>query len=54
MLAGSLTRRSVNHARPCDVTEGYAANWTVEQRATECANDDGPEHAVMLRASMRW
>ena len=20
-----------NHARPSDVTEGYAANWTVEQ-----------------------
>ena len=27
----SLTKRLVNHARPTDVTEGYAADWTVEQ-----------------------
>ncbi|MCY4487530.1 MAG: hypothetical protein OXF11_10510 [Deltaproteobacteria bacterium] len=31
MLPRSLTKRLVNHARPNDVTEGYAANWTVEQ-----------------------
>ena len=30
-LATSLTRRLVNHARPQDVTEGYAADWTSEQ-----------------------
>ncbi len=30
-LATSLTKRLVNHARPQDVTEGYAADWTVEQ-----------------------
>ena len=31
MLHPSLTKRLVNHARPNDVTEGYAADWTVSQ-----------------------
>ena len=31
MLPQSLTKRLVNHARPNDVTEGYAADWTVGQ-----------------------
>ncbi len=31
MLPNSLTKRLVNHARPSDVTEGYAADWTMEQ-----------------------
>ncbi len=31
MLPASLTKRLVNHARPRDVTEGYAADWTMEQ-----------------------
>ena len=31
MLPISLTKRLVNHARPANVTEGYAADWTVEQ-----------------------
>ena len=31
MLHPSLTKRLVNHARPNDVTEGYAADWTVAQ-----------------------
>ena len=31
MLPQSLTKRLVNHARPNDVTEGYAADWTAEQ-----------------------
>ena len=31
MLPNSLTKRLVNHARPQDVTEGYAADWTMEQ-----------------------
>ena len=31
MLPRSLTKPLVNHARPPDVTEGYAADWTVEQ-----------------------
>ena len=31
MLPQSLTKRLVNHARPNDVTEGYATDWTVGQ-----------------------
>lgn len=31
MLPRSLTKRLVNRARDGDVTEGYAADWTVEQ-----------------------
>ena len=31
MLPRSLTKRLVNHARHRDVTESYAADWTVEQ-----------------------
>ena len=31
MLPPSLTKRLVNHARPQDVTEGYAADWTMER-----------------------
>ncbi len=31
MLPQSLTKRLVNHARPQDVTEGYAADWTMDQ-----------------------
>ena len=31
LLPRSLTKRLVNHARDGDVTEGYAAVWTVEQ-----------------------
>ena len=31
MLPRSLTKRLVNHARRDDVTEGYAADWTLEQ-----------------------
>ena len=31
MLSRSLTKRLVNHARDDDITEGYAADWSVEQ-----------------------
>ncbi|MDE0208974.1 MAG: hypothetical protein OXJ64_03740, partial [Boseongicola sp.] len=31
MLPTSLTKRLVNHAPPPDVTQGYAADWTMEQ-----------------------
>ena len=31
MLSRPLTKRLVNHARDDDITEGYAADWTVEQ-----------------------
>ena len=40
-LATSLTKRLVNHARPQDVTEGYAADWTFAQllRAAQSVAD---------------
>ncbi len=31
MLPPSLTKRLVNHARPTDVTEGDAADWSIGQ-----------------------
>ena len=31
MLPTNLTKRLVNHARPQDVTEGYAADWMMAQ-----------------------
>ena len=31
MLPSSLTKRLVNHSRSNEVTEGYAADWTVAQ-----------------------
>ena len=30
-LPTGLTKRLVNHARPRDVTEGYASDWTGDQ-----------------------
>ena len=34
MLPSSLTKRLVNHAPPSDITEGYAADWTIGQLRT--------------------
>ena len=31
LLPRSLTKRLVNHVRPGDITEGYAADWTIGQ-----------------------
>ena len=31
LLPRSLTNRLVNHARSGDITEGYAADWTIDQ-----------------------
>jgi len=33
-LSSSLIKRLVNHARPKDVTEGYAADWSMQQLET--------------------
>ncbi len=30
-MPNALTKRLVNHAPPNDVTEGYAADWTIGQ-----------------------
>ena len=55
MLPRSLTKRLVNHARSSDITEGYAAEWTVGQlrepaqriadRIEELMNDSGADTA---------
>ena len=31
MLPPTLTKRLINHPRPNDVAEGYAADWTLAQ-----------------------
>ena len=31
MMSPTLTKRLVNHARPNDVTECYAADWTLAE-----------------------
>ena len=60
MLPRSLTKRLVNHARPSDVTEGYAADWSVEQlrepaqrmadRVDELMKEDPEAHATRAAA----
>ena len=51
MLPSSLTKRLVNHARPNDVTEGYAADWTVSQLRAPAQNivDRRPDRGVVGR-----
>ena len=48
MLLPSLTKRLVNHARPNDVTQGYAADWTITQLC-----EPAPENADRIEALMR-
>ena len=48
MLPPSLTKRQVNHARSNDVTEGYAADWTVAQ-----LREPAQKIAVRIEALMR-
>ena len=31
LLPLSLTKRLVNHTRPSDITESYAADWSIDQ-----------------------
>ena len=38
-LPPSLTKRLVNHARPGEITEGYAVDWTIDQYF-------GPTHRI--------
>ena len=51
MLPRSLTKRLVNHARPSDVTEGCAADWTVEQ-LREPAQRVADQIEVLMSASV--
>ena len=57
LLPRSLTKRLVNHARSDDVTEGYAADWTVEQLRGAGTADRGPDRRVdaeLNSTSMHW
>ena len=57
MLPPSLTKRLVNHARPNDVTQGYAADWTIapasraraENRRSDRSTDVRRTHCVAHR-----
>ena len=63
MLPTSLTKRLVNHAPSQDVTEAYAADWTMEQlrhaaqriadRIDELIRGAGPAHDTASRAAFR-
>ena len=47
MLHPSLTKRLVNHARPNDVTQGYAVDWTIAQ-----LREPAPRIADQIETSM--
>ena len=51
MLPRSLTKRLVNHSQLSDVTEGYAADWTVEQlrKPVQLMNPDRSREIVPKR-----
>ena len=63
MLPTSLTKRLVNHAPSQDITEGYAADWTMAQlrdaaqriadRIDELIHDTGPAHETASQTAYR-
>ena len=53
MLPRSLTKRLANHARPNDVTEGYAADWTVGQLC-EPAQRIADRIETLMHGDVRW
>ena len=53
MLPRSLTKRLVNHARPSDVTEGYAADWSIGQ-LREPAQRIADRIDAILEAGPEW
>ena len=53
MLPHSLTKRLVNHARPSDVTEGYAADWSIGQ-LREPAQGIADRIDALLEAGPEW
>ena len=52
MLPHALTKRLVNHAPPRDVTEGYAADWTIGQ-LREPAQRIADRIEALMRAGAR-
>ncbi|MCY4238146.1 MAG: hypothetical protein OXC93_07305 [Rhodospirillaceae bacterium] len=63
MLPTSLTKRLVNHAPSQDITEGYAADWTMAQlrtaaqritdRIDELTLGTGPTHETAEQTALR-
>ena len=63
MLPTSVTKRLVNHAPPNDITQGYAADWTMAQlrnsaqriddRIDELIRGAGPEHTTTAQTAFR-
>ena len=63
MLPTGLTKRLVNHAPPQDITEGYAADWTMAQlrgaaqraadRIDELIRGTGPAHEAASQTAFR-
>ena len=49
LLPRSLTKRLVNHARRSDVTEEYAADWTIRQLREPAQQDRGPDRGADAR-----
>ena len=52
MLPNNLTKRLVNHARPQDVTEGYAADWDHGTAARERAAHRRPDRPTDQRVRL--
>ncbi len=63
MLPTGLTKRLVNHAPSQDITEGYAADWTMAQlrdaaqriadRIDELIRGTGPAHEAAPQTAFR-
>jgi len=51
MLPSSLTKRLVNHAWPNDVSQGYAADWTITQLREPAQKIAGRIEALTCRAA---
>ena len=53
MLPRSMTKRLVDHPRPGDVTEGYAANWSIGP-LREAAQPIADRIDALLEAGPEW
>ena len=53
MLPNALTKRLVNHTPPNDVTEGYAADWTIGQLRDPAQKIADRIEALMMNGRLR-
>ena len=54
MLPPSLTKQLVNHARPNDVAQGYAADWTIAQLREPAQKIADRIEALMNQCHRSW